>query len=416
MSSPDRNRRDTARAAQQQEETLRARWEETQERLLTRFEEPISFATRVTKRTLAWFPVRVWRHFLIANGFLLAAGVSYQALFAIFAAVYVAFALAGLWLGGSEQAIQNLIDLINQYVPGLIDKDGPITPDAVAEIATNSASLFGITGAIALVTLIWTAIGWVTFSRRAVREIFVLPPDRRPYLLLKSGDLLAAALFGILLLIGGGLGAVGTWALDIVFSLFGLDTGSVWFSIGVRTATLLISFAINAAALAALYRFLTGTSLRWRTIWPGALLAGAAVTVLQLGAGWLLSYTPTNALLATFAIFVGLLAGLAFGVPLMAYAASIQDDKGQFALVQRFLFVPMFLFSGTFYPLESLPIWLQWIGWISPLWHASELGRMATYGAPGGPGAAAVHLTYLLVLTVVGYAFARRTFTQRLAK
>ena len=73
MSSPDRNRRDTARAAQQQEETLRARWEETQERLLTRFEEPISFATRVTKRTLAWFPVRVWRHFLIANGFLLAA-------------------------------------------------------------------------------------------------------------------------------------------------------------------------------------------------------------------------------------------------------------------------------------------------------------------------------------------------------
>ena len=110
MSSPDRNRRDTARAAQQQEETLRVRWEETQERLLTRFEEPISFATRVTKRTLAWFPVRVWRHFLIANGFLLAAGVSYQALFAIFAAVYVAFALAGLWLGGSEQAIQNLIE------------------------------------------------------------------------------------------------------------------------------------------------------------------------------------------------------------------------------------------------------------------------------------------------------------------
>ena len=299
MSSPDRKSRDTARAAQQQEET--------QERLLTRFEEPISFATRVTKRTLAWFPVRVWRHFLIANGFLLAAGVSYQALFAIFAAVYVAFALAGLWLGGSEEAIQSLIDMINRYIPGMIDQDGPITPDAVSAIATDSASLFGITGAIALVTLIWTAIGWVTFSRRAVREIFVLPPDRRPYLLLKSGDLLAAALFGILLLVGGALGAAGTWALDIVFSLLGLDTGSVWFSIGVRAATLLISFAINAAALAALFRFLTGTSLRWRTIWPGALLAGAAVTVLQLGAGWLLSYTPTNALLATFAIFVGLL-------------------------------------------------------------------------------------------------------------
>lgn len=116
------------------------------------------------------------------------------------------------------------------------------------------------------------------------------------------------------------------------------------------------------------------------------------------------------------AVFVGLLAGLSFGVPLMAYAASIEDDKGQFALVQRFLFVPMFLFSGTFYPLENLPIWLQWIGWISPLWHASELGRMATYGSPGGPGLAAIHLAYLVILTVVGYAFARRTFTRRLAK
>ena len=115
-------------------------------------------------------------------------------------------------------------------------------------------------------------------------------------------------------------------------------------------------------------------------------------------------------------MFVGLLAGLPFVVPLMAYASSIEDDKGQFALVQRFLFVPMFLFSGTFYPLESLPIWLQWIGWISPLWHASELGRMATYGSPGGPGAAAIHLAYLVVLTVVGYAFARRAFTRRLAK
>ena len=65
----------------------------------------------------------------------------------------------------------------------------------------------------------------------------------------------------------------------------------------------------------------------------------------------------------------------------MAYAASIEDDKGQFALVQRFVFMPMFLFSGTFYPLATLPLWLQWIGWVSPLWHATELGRWLTYGA-----------------------------------
>jgi membrane protein len=68
-----------------------------------------------------------------------------------------------------------------------------------------------------------------------------------------------------------------------------------------------VSFALLSAALAAMVRFLTGTSLEWRTIWPGALLGGGAMTILQFGAGFLLSYTPSNPLLATFAIFIGLL-------------------------------------------------------------------------------------------------------------
>lgn len=340
MSTPDppvspaaarENERDAARDAKKHEETLRARWEATQAAVRDRLEEPISLATRVTRRTLAWFPVRVWRHFLIANGFLLAAGVSYQALFAIFAAVYVVFALAGIWLGASPEAVQGLIALINTYIPGLIDDGGPITPDAVTEIASTSASVLGITGLIALGTLVWTAIGWVTFSRRAVREIFGLPPDLRPYFLLKAGDLVAAAVFGLALLVGGILGAIGTWALDTLFSILGLDTESPAFSIGVRVATLVISFALNAAALAVLYRFLTAISLRWRTIWPGALLAGFAVTLLQLGAGWLLSYTPTNVLLATFAVFIGLLLwfrliGIVMLVGAAWVAVSAKDD------------------------------------------------------------------------------------------
>lgn len=112
---------------------------------------------------------------------------------------------------------------------------------------------------------------------------------------------------------------------------------------------------------------------------------------------------------------VGLLAGLSFGVPLMAYAASIEDDRGQFALVQRFVFVPMFLFSGTFYPLENLGP-LQWIGWISPLWHASELGRALTGAGGGSLADSGIHLAYLLLLIVVGYVVARRLFARRLAR
>ena len=119
---------------------------------------------------------------------------------------------------------------------------------------------------------------------------------------------------------------------------------------------------------------------------------------------------------AWMAIFIALLGGLSFGIPLMAYAASIEDDKGQFALVQRFIFMPMFLFSGTFYPLATLPLWLQWIGWISPLWHATELGRVVTYGQPTAPIMIVVHVVYLLVLAVGGLIVGRRLFERRLAK
>ena len=52
----------------------------------------------LTHKTMALFPVRVWRHFLARNGFLLSSGMSYQALFAVFAAIYVVFAVAGIWL------------------------------------------------------------------------------------------------------------------------------------------------------------------------------------------------------------------------------------------------------------------------------------------------------------------------------
>ncbi|MDY0908916.1 ABC transporter permease [Microbacterium sp. CFBP9034] len=119
---------------------------------------------------------------------------------------------------------------------------------------------------------------------------------------------------------------------------------------------------------------------------------------------------------AWLAPFIALLAGLSFGIPLMAYAATIQDDKGQFALVQRFIFMPMFLFSGTFYPLATLPLWLQWIGWISPLWHATELGRVVTYGQPSPPMLIVVHVVYLLALAIGGLVIGRRLFETRLAK
>ncbi|MGM7669497.1 ABC transporter permease [Microbacterium sp. A93] len=108
------------------------------------------------------------------------------------------------------------------------------------------------------------------------------------------------------------------------------------------------------------------------------------------------------------------LGGLAVGLPLMAFAATLRRDAGQFALVQRFVIMPLFLFSATFYPLSALPIGLQWIGWISPQWHAAQLGRIASYGMENPAWLTAVHVGYLLGLAILGWILVRRIYTRRL--
>lgn len=311
-------------ASPEEEANWRERLETTGATLRERFDEPIERATAITRRTLAWFPIRVWRRFLQHNGFLLAAGISYQSLFAIFAAIYLAFAIVGYWLGASPEAVDGLIQLINSYIPNLIADDGLIKPADVQAVASSSGSALLITGAVAFIVAIWTAIGFITYTRRAVRDIFGLPYDSRSYLLLKARDLLAALVFGAAILVGWVLGQVTTWALSILFVALGLGEHSIWWQLLLRALSFLVAFGLNAAALAALFKFLSGTSLRWRTIWPGSLAGGVAMAILQVAAGLLLSYTPSNPLLATFAVLIGFLLWFRFnGIVILVAAAWI---------------------------------------------------------------------------------------------
>ncbi|QMU95854.1 YihY/virulence factor BrkB family protein [Microbacterium esteraromaticum] len=253
------------------------------------------------------FPVRVWRHFLRRNGFLLSAGMAYQALFALFALLYVAFAGAGVWVGGSDVAVDAMIRAVNSYIPGLIGPDGILTPEAVRDVAGSAAGTFTLTGAIAVAVVLWTAVGAVTFTRRAVRGIFALPFDSRSYVLLKLRDAAAAAVFGISLLLGAAISVGGVWALRALFEMLGRDVPSATLTTLVSASSVLVIVVIDVTAIAALVRFLTGTTIRWRRIAPGSVIGGVAVAVLQLGAGLLLAHTPGNPLLATFAVMVGLL-------------------------------------------------------------------------------------------------------------
>jgi membrane protein len=304
-------------------------------RLEQHFEEPIARVTTLTQNTLALFPTRVWRRFLAGNGFLLSSGMSYQALFAVFAAVYILFAVAGIWLTGSPETMDALIQLINTYVPGLIgtaSDPGVISVDDLTAIARSSTSVLTITGITAFVVLVWTAIGWITYSRIAVRAIFGLPKDRRSYVLLKARDFLVALVLGVALFAAAVLSVASTAAIDWLLSILD-EPLKDWSTFLVGAIGLAIVYVIDAIALMVLFRFLADAHLTIRRMLGGALLGGAALVVLQVAGGQLLGGATRNPLLSTFVVFIAMLLWFRLTSVVTLVAASwiavAVEDRGQ---------------------------------------------------------------------------------------
>ncbi|HEX3336842.1 MAG TPA: ABC transporter permease [Jatrophihabitans sp.] len=118
---------------------------------------------------------------------------------------------------------------------------------------------------------------------------------------------------------------------------------------------------------------------------------------------------------AVLAIPAAALTGLAFAAPVLALTASVTAEGQAFNILFRFVVTPMFLFSGTFYPISQLPEWGQWLAHVSPLWHGTELARSAALGS-GSELADLGHVGYLLLWLVVGLALARWRFRVRLTE
>lgn len=111
-----------------------------------------------------------------------------------------------------------------------------------------------------------------------------------------------------------------------------------------------------------------------------------------------------------------MIAALAFGAAMLAVTVRIENDDALFAIIGRFVIAPMFLFSGTFYPLDQMPIYLQWIGWISPMWHSTQLGRFLSYGTPLEVWEVIMHGGFLAALFTLGMLLAYPKFESRLQR
>jgi lipooligosaccharide transport system permease protein len=120
--------------------------------------------------------------------------------------------------------------------------------------------------------------------------------------------------------------------------------------------------------------------------------------------------------LIVLAIPAAVLTGLAFATPIAGFSAT-QRTPENFNAVFRFIITPLFLFSGTFFPISNLPPLLQPIAWLSPLWHGVELTRGLALGTIAEePLLALLHVTVLVAIVAVGFAYASRTIERGLVR
>jgi lipooligosaccharide transport system permease protein len=114
------------------------------------------------------------------------------------------------------------------------------------------------------------------------------------------------------------------------------------------------------------------------------------------------------------AFFVQLLIGLAFATPIFALTAAMRDESA-FALVFRLGMIPLFLFSGAFFPISNLNPVMEWFARVTPLWQGVDLTRMLVLGSVDLP-IALVHLVYLVVLAAFGWRLTVRLLSKRLVE
>lgn len=262
---------------------------------------------KLTIATMNWFPVRVWRRVLNYNGLLLSAGVSYQALFATFAALYVGLAVFGVWFVADSARLDNLIEIINTYIPGLIGDAGAVTRDQLMTLAQHNLGSLGWGGAVAVVILLWTASNWITYSRMSIRAVFGLPKDTHSYVLLKGRDMVTSIVLGAVLLAGAALTTASTNLFAWVTHLIGATGWSFVTGLFIRVGGLAVVFLLDAGVLAVMFVTLSGAQLRFRQVLSGAALGGIALIALQVLGSFVLGAGTKNPLLATFVVFVTLL-------------------------------------------------------------------------------------------------------------
>ena len=258
-------------------------------------------AAAVCRRVWAWLqrtrPYRAFSHFTDVGGSVLSAGMSYQALFAVFAALWLGFSVFGVMLAGRPELLETLINQINASVPGLIG-EGDDTALVNVKSLLEEVNFFNPATLIASLALLWVALNWFTGTRRSIRIIFGLDVKQyRSAVLLKLRDLVLALIFGLALLVSAALTVLSSTLMDAIFGWFEWNRDTWLFGTVGTLARYAALYIFDVLVLMAMHRYLAEVRLPRLRLLIGCALGGAALLGLKVLGASLLRGSTSNPLL-----------------------------------------------------------------------------------------------------------------------
>lgn len=274
------------------------------------------------QRSEAW---RAWKRYGAARGDLLAAGIAYFSFFSLFPAAALAAVVFGFVLRGRPDLLAGIGDALNAALPGFVKTD--TNPGGLVQLAAPETATLSWAGAVAVVTLVFGGLGWIGSLGEGLRAMFGVRVVPGNVVVAKLRDLAVLALLGLALLVSATLtsvvGAAAAWGAEHV----GLANHPWLVTIG----GIVVSLIVDMAIMIVLLRVLTGLKLPWPVVRAGAVLGGAAMTVLKLVGAQVVARATSNPVFGSIVVVVGLLFWLNLIAKVVlvagAWAADDLDDS-----------------------------------------------------------------------------------------
>jgi uncharacterized BrkB/YihY/UPF0761 family membrane protein len=229
-----------------------------------------------------------WRRHLSGRN---ASVLAFFGFLSIFPLLLAATTILGFVLEGNAELQQRIIDGALSDIPVLGEQ---LQNDPASLTGNWWALIIGLGGAL------WSSTKAFVALQGALDDVWEVSVDHRDAMPKQRGK----ALLGLAFI---GAAQIGTIAISALVNAAGLPTIS-------RLALLAATVVINMAVLAAMYRYLTAATTTWSDVWPGAVGAGIAFSVLQYFGTAIVDRIQESAssTYGNFALVLGLVTWLSF--------------------------------------------------------------------------------------------------------